>query len=330
MKFFKRTLSFILAAIFALSVMGLSVSADEALPEGASYVAGDADGDAIINSSDALRVIYHSSGHYEISNVVRRTAADVNADGKLNSTDALFILYYSVGKIDSFARKDLNLRTIAGNITYDPYTGCVIDSEGLGLVGFAYDAKYNVFYATGAGWQRTMGYTELYDRLAAVAFMPLDTIRIKFNYAGMQWMVQLWKGYYGLVLAGCETGFYNRPGDTPENHTTYNVVSEEYHQEMSCRFHYGLSSFNRYSKTWWLTGFSPAIQNPSNPGAAIKQMRVENTINFTDVGLMNAFIEGLEGVDHIFQNYDGETRPFYFKRGSNYKVTGTSVWFEWQ
>lgn len=329
MKNLKRILSSILAVVLVFSVAGLSVYAEkEKLPDNASYVAGDADGDAIINSADALRIVYHSSGHHQMKDVVRRTAADVDANGELNSTDALYILYYSTGKITSFARKDYNLSTVAGNITYDPYTGCVIDNKGLGLVGFAYDAKYGVFYATGAGWQRTMGYTELYDRLAAVAFMPLETIRIKFNYAGMQWMVQLWKGYYGLVLAGCETGFYNRPGDTPENQTTYNVVSEEYHQEISCRFHYGISSFTRYSKTWWLTGFSPAIQ--ASPSTTIPMMRVENTINFTDVGLMNAFIEGLDNVDHIFQNYDGKTRPFNFINGSNYRVVGTSVWFEWQ
>lgn len=324
----KRILSVVMVLVLAFSIAGLNVNAAEKLPSNASYVAGDADGDAIINSADALRIIYHASSHHEITDVVRRTAADVDANGTVNSTDALYVLYYATGKINSLPRKDYNLQTIAGKITYDPYTGCVIDNEGLGLVGFAYDAKYNVFYATGSGWQRTVGYTELYDRLAAIAFMPLDTIRIKFNYAGLQWMVQLWKGYYGLVLAGCETGFYNRPGNTPESQTTYNVVSEEYHQEMSCRFHYGLSSFNRYSKTWWLTGFAPAVQ--MSPATTIPQMRVENTINFTDLGLMNAFIQGLEGVDHIFQNYDGKTRPFYFERGVNYRVTGTSVWFEWQ
>lgn len=325
----KKILAVVLAAVFVLSVAGMSVYAEEEkLPSNASYVAGDADGDAIINSADALRIVYHSSALQPMKDVVRRTAADVDANGKLNSTDALMILYYSVGKVDSFAREDYNLSKIAGSINYDPYTGCVIDNQGLGLVGFAYDAKYQVFYATGAGWQRTVGYTELYDRLAVIAFMPLDTIRIKFNYKGMQWMVQLWKGYYGLVLAGCETGFYYRPGDTPESQTTYNIVSEEYHQEMSCRFHYGTSSFNRYSKTWWLTGFSPAAQ--LSPATTIPMMRVENTINFTDVGLMNAFIQGLEDVDHIFQNYDGKTRPFYFVEGSNYRVTGTSVWFEWK
>ncbi len=324
----KRILAAAMTVVLIFSIAGMNVSAEEKLPSNASYVAGDADGDAIINSADALRIIYHASSNYEMTDVVRRTASDVDKNGEVNSTDALYVLYYSTGKISSFPRTDYNLQTIAGNITYDPYTGCVIDNAGLGLVGFAYDAKYSVFYATGAGWQRTVGYTELYDRLAVIAFMPLDTIRIKFNYAGLQWMVQLWKGYYGLVLAGCETGFYNRPGDTPENQTTYNVVSEEYHQEMSCKFHYGLSSFSRYSKTWWLTGFAPAVQY--SPETTIPQMRVENTINFTDVGLMNAFIEGLEGVDHIFQNYDGETRPFYFEKGVNYRVTGTSVWFEWK
>ncbi len=329
MKTFKRILAGFFAAVFAFSVFGLSVTAaDEPLPENASYVAGDADGDAIINSADALRIMHHTSGHYEIEDVVRRTAADVDANGKLNSTDALHILYYSVGRTDTFKRQDYNLRKVAGNIVIDSYTGCVVDSKGLGLLGFAFDAKNNVFYATGQGWQRTMGYTELYDRFAPVGFMPIETIRIKFNYDDKQWMVQLWKGYYGLVLAGCETGFYNRPGDTPEDYATYNVVSEDYYQEISCEFHYGTSSFTRSSKTWWLTGFSPALQ--LSPALTVPQMRVENTIKFIDKGLLNAFVQGLKDVDHIFQTYDGETRSFKFVEGKNFKVTGNTVWFEWQ
>ncbi len=329
MTFLKRALSFTMALVVAFSVLGLSVmAADEPLPENASYVAGDADGDAIINSADALRIIHHSSGHYDMEDVVRRTAADVDNSGELNSTDALYVLYYSTGKINEFPRKDFNLQKVAGNIVVDGYTGCVVDSKGLGLVGFAYDAKNAVFYATGQGWQRTMGYTELYDRFAPVAMMPIETIRIKFNYDGMQWMVQLWKGFYGLVLAGCETGFYNRPGDTPESYATYNVVSEEYHQDISCEFHYGLSSFTRSSRTWWLTGFSPAIQY--SPSTTIPTMRVENTIRFTDKGLMEAFIQGLNDVDHIFQTYDGKTRDFKFRRGKNYTVNNYTVWFEWK
>ncbi len=329
MNIFKRILSVILSCVVASSALGLSVMAvDEPLPENASYVAGDADGDAIINSADALRIIHHSSGHYSIDDVVRRTAADVDKSGDVNSTDALYILYYSVGKIDSFPRSDFNLQKIAGNIVIDSYTGCVVDSEGLGLLGFAYDAKSGVFYATGQGWQRTMGYTELYDRFAPVAMMPIETIRIKFNYAGMQWMVQLWKGFYGLVLAGCETGFYNRPGDTPESYATYNVVSEEFHQDMTCKFYYNLSSFTRSSRTWWLTGFAPAIQ--FSPETTIPTMRVENTIRFTDKGLMDAFIQGLEDVDHIFQTYDGKTRSFTFKKNKNYRVNGYTVWYEWK
>lgn len=328
MKLLKRITAALLAVIISFSAIGVYVTAAESLPSNASYVAGDADGDAIINSADALRIIQHTSGHYEMTDVVRKTAADVDKNNNLNSTDALYILYYVVGRKESFPRADYNLQKVAGSIVVDGYTGCVVDSKGLGLVGFAFDAKNNVFYATGQGWQRTMGYTELYDRFAPVGFMPIETIRIKFNYDNKQWMVQLWKGFYGLVLAGCETGFYNRPGDTPEDYDTYNVVSEDYYQEISCEFHYALSSFSRTSKTWWLTGFSPAVQ--ISPSTTIPRMRVENTIRFTDKGLMNAFIQGLEDVDHIFQTYDGKTRSFNFTKGKNYTVSGYTVWFEWQ
>lgn len=329
MKTFKKAVSFIMALTLTAGALGISAVADEALPENASYVTGDADGDAIVNSADALKIIMHTSGEKEMTDIVRKTAADVNADGKLNSTDALYILNYKVGNVKEFPRPDYNLKKVAGNIMVDPYSGCIVDAQGLGLLGYAYDAKGNVFYATGQGWQRTFGYTELYDRMAAVVAMPLDTIRVKFNYAGKQWMVQLWKGFYGYVFAGCEIGFYNRPGDTSEDNMTYNVVSEDYYQDITCSYHYAGHNFTRTAKTWWLTGFTPALQ--VLPSATIPTMDVETTIRFTDMGLFNAFVGGLKKVDHIFQNYNGKTRSFHFIEGSNLRVNNNgTVWFEWK
>lgn len=329
MKTLKKVIAFFMALTLTVGAVCIYAAADEALPDNASYVSGDADGDAIVNSADALRIIMHVSGQKEIEDVVRRTAADVSNDGQLNSTDALYVLNYKVGNIKEFPRPDYNLTKIAGNIVIDPYSGCVVDAKGLGLLGYAYDAKANAFYATGQGWQRTFGYTELYDRLAAVVAMPLDTIRVKFNYAGKQWMVQLWKGFYGYIFAGCEVGFYNRPGDTPETNMTYNVVTEDYYQDITCTYRYDSHTFTRRSKTWWLTGFIPVAQ--TSPATTIPTMEVETTIDFTDMGLFNAFVGGLKKVDHIFQNYNGKTRSFRFVEGNNLRVSNDgTVWFYWK
>lgn len=174
MNILKKSLCVFLAAVIVCSVSGMFASAAETLPKDASYIAGDATGDGIINSSDALAIINHVTKVVPIEDVVRRTAGDVTGDNKLTSSDALMILNFKVGNIESkdFVRKNFNVQQIA-NLYYDPYTGHVVDEKGAGVVGYGYDAKSGVFYATGEGWQREVGYTEAYDRAAVRCQSPL-------------------------------------------------------------------------------------------------------------------------------------------------------------
>ena len=312
-----------------------TAAADPVLPSNASYISGDATGDGIVNSSDALAIINHATGEVPITDVVRRTAGDVTGDNVLNSTDALMILNFKVGNISAsdFTRKNYNVRTVFSVFQYDPYTGHVVDDKGVGLVGYGYDADANVFYATGEGWQREVGYTEAYDRAAVVAAMPFDTIRVKFEYDGKQWMVQLWKGFYGFVFSGCEIGFYNRPDTVEDSLSTYNVVTPDYYQDMTIKFSYGLfHSFTRSDKAWWLTGFIPDV-NASAVQAqfTIPMMTMETTIKFTNAGLYAAFVQGLKDVDHIFANYTGKSRDFKFTDGKNLRELGNlTVTFSWK
>ncbi len=335
MNYLKKVFCTVLALVTVFTMLSVFAKAEEEeWPDNASYVSGDADGNAIVNSADALAILNHVIGEIEITDIVRRTAADVNNDNILNSTDALMILNFKVGNIDGFIRENYNLKKIAGNMTVDGYTGCVVDAKGAGLLGFAYDMKSGVFYATGEAWQREFGYNEMYDYVAVVGTMPLDTIRIKFEYDNKQWMVQLWKGFYGLVLAGCEVGFYNRPIDTDSELSAYNVVSLDYYQDIKCDFYYKKNkgakpTFSRESNTWWLTGFTPSINYA--PQTNIPNMRVEVTIKFTNKGLYEAFIGGLKGVTSIFSNYTGKNKPFYFTENQNFqRKDDLTVWFEWQ
>lgn len=62
---------------------------------------GDVNGDTYVDSSDALKVLYYSTGR-ETPTAIQELAADVNRDGYRDSTDALQVLYYSTGRITTF------------------------------------------------------------------------------------------------------------------------------------------------------------------------------------------------------------------------------------
>ena len=63
------------------------------------HALGDVNGDGIVDSQDALWVLWFEAGF--IDSLDFPQAADVNEDGLVNSQDALFILQFDAGMIDS-------------------------------------------------------------------------------------------------------------------------------------------------------------------------------------------------------------------------------------
>ncbi len=74
--------------------------------------------------------------------------------------------------------------------------------------GFAYDKERDFFYSSLYPWQRRFGYTRLYDVVAPTLSMIIDSEPIRFEYKGYKWMIELWKGQYGMTT-GCEVGVYS-------------------------------------------------------------------------------------------------------------------------
>ena len=60
-------------------------------------------------------------------------------------------------------------------------------------------------------WQKNFGFNEVYDTFAPVTMMYYDTVRTTFEYGGKEWMIQTWKGQYGVMFVGGEVGVYTRP-----------------------------------------------------------------------------------------------------------------------
>jgi hypothetical protein len=59
--------------------------------------------------------------------------------------------------------------------------------------------------------QRKAGYCWNYDRAAPIFNMIIDCEPICFKYGGAKWMIELWKGQYG-IMTGAEIGVYKEPG----------------------------------------------------------------------------------------------------------------------
>jgi len=75
--------------------------------------------------------------------------------------------------------------------------------------GFLYDSAQDIIYSSMNALQRETGFCHLYDEAApAIISAIIDCEPIRFHYGGKDWMIELWKGQYGLET-GAEIGVYN-------------------------------------------------------------------------------------------------------------------------
>lgn len=154
--------------------------------------------------------------------------------------------------------------------------------------GFEYDAKQGIYYSHLNPLQRKFGFNVIYDMAAPMTGMFYDTKRIEFVYDELEWMVQIWKGQYGIT-AGAEIGLYNRPMDRVMQ---YDCADDEELIEMQFDF-YNQNElvFSRGpEKHWWLTGFKIF-----NSGVPIL-IDLDMTLKFTNITMARAFYNSLKKV----------------------------------
>lgn len=191
--------------------------------------------------------------------------------------------------------------------------------------GFLYDPDQDIIYSRMDALQRSFGYAFGYDAAALGMNAVLDCEPIFFDYDGKHWMIELWKGQYGLET-GCEIGIYTRPigsaglgyglldatvgrrpGDgVPSHNLFYDCAADADRLEVSATLHRdGEVIFTRGPEVhWWLTGFKwGVLSDPS-------QLSVDVSITLKDNAMRDAFMTGIAG------------RPY-----SNLKMIGTTVSF---
>lgn len=172
----------------------------------------------------------------------------------------------------------------------------------LNACGFEYDEKQGIYYSSTNPWQKGFGFNIIYDMAAPLAGMNYSTERIYFNYDNKDWMIQIWKGQYGMT-AGAEIGIYNKTDKIMQ----YDCVSEEEFLEMSfILYNQGNEMFRRGpEKHWWLTGFKVL-----NVGVPLL-LDMDMTIKFPTKSMADAFEAGLKKA-----NRDNLLDPMTYTRGA--------------
>jgi len=168
--------------------------------------------------------------------------------------------------------------------------------------GFAYDPSQDVFYSLNDCWQRKFGYCRLYDEASAVFSMIIDCEPIYFRYREKKWLIEFWKGQYGMTT-GAEVGIYytSEPDlDIPGifTGTFFHCPKDEDRINMSFVLRKnGNVLFTRTGYHWWLTGFR--LGEFSQPS----ELSMDIMLDLHDREMAEAFVRGLKEAGYTENEY---------------------------
>lgn len=210
------------------------------------------------------------------------------------------------------ATKDGKEETLYSGILVDTQTGECYYRNGDGILhtGFNYNYKELTLYAIINCWMRDFGFCLLYDIAAnsMPAVFRYDTRRFKFEYDGLDWMIQIWKGNY-LMANGGEVGLYCR---APEKvGTFYECASDEQLLNMSMQLSHGDKVLieKETEKHWWLNGF-----NMSGTMYLPESLTLSFTVEMPDEEMLRAFCGAIDN---------------HYKQDVSYTVDGLTVSVVW-
>jgi hypothetical protein len=213
---------------------------------------------------------------------------------------------------------------------WSPHT---LFAKSVYAAGFEYDPEQDIIYSRMNPTQRRFGYGYAYDDYAIDATMNIDCEPIFFNYKGKLWMIELWKGQYGIET-GAEIGLYNcnvkdtsghyatldrlvgaRPHDPNPYHAVYfDCVTDKERLEMEFTLKRdGEVLLQRGEELhWWLTGFKWGVY--SEP----EDLTMDVSIKCADGTMRDAFRTALQEVGYTV-HVSGNTVSFTFDRPFSYQ-----------
>ncbi len=175
--------------------------------------------------------------------------------------------------------------------------------------GFEYYLSQDIFTSRTDAWQKDYGYGRIYDRYAPFFHIIFDCEPVYFDYEGATWLLEFWKGQYGITT-GAEIGIYKADGIVPRERRRSTLFQAAPSDRLPV-FSFTLLRNNlpvcrRCQTHWWLTAFLPGVC--SEP----EMLTMKISITFPTETMCNAFLKGL-----IHTGYDC----------ADIYVSGSSVFF---
>lgn len=225
---------------------------------------------------------------------------------------SIFIPIVLTAVLINHYRKKKNIIRIKNMCTEDKE---LLLNELISPFGYHYIPTQDIFSSRTDAWQRDFGYGAIYDRAAVHLNMVFDCLPVYFYYRGKTWLLELWKGQYG-INTGCEIGLYQTDGiieaETFER-TIFQSVPDNEMIKISFTFYKKstplayLSDFH-----WWLTAFRVGCF--SHP----RELTMHTTLTFPHPEMAHAYADALAKNNsisgEIYLHYN--TVSFLFEQSS--------------
>ncbi len=240
----------------------------------------------------------------------------------------------SVGKAVIFAKAYVDGETLRGEFAINVVASSnflrdfLVDQQ---VLSYQYSYIDDYYYTNDKeAWQYNFGFGKIYDLASPYLLLEYDYIRVFFTYENKDWMLQMWKGQYGLIFYGGEIGIYNRPhvDDGINEWTFFNCPAEGdwlnmemtlWHEELNGSW---TREFTReYTKYWWCTGFKNGHLRQEEPA---DELRLTGRITLKDAEMTKLVADGLKECGFgVSESKDGIGLDEIYTEGND-------VYFCWQ
>lgn len=157
--------------------------------------------------------------------------------------------------------------------------------------GFSYLPSQDIMTSTIDAWQKNFGYCSLYDKSACHFNMVFDCEPVYFEYDNKTWLIEFWKGQYGINIGG-EVGIYHADKiicPSLYGKTLFYGVSDEEMLPISMKLNFkGQPLFCVRESHWWLTGFRMgAYCEPED-------LTMEASLSFPNEEMLQCFVKSMK------------------------------------
>lgn len=198
---------------------------------------------------------------------------------------------------------DGGTETLRPDMYVNTATGMCYGADERGMLGLGFDCNYAeaMVYAPINCWMRSFGFCLEYDILCYL--LPVyryNTRRFKFDYAGKEWMMQIWKGDY-ILLTGAEAGMYNRRKGSVGSF--YNCAGDDEMLKMSLQVWQGdkLIAEKEEMKHWWINAFR-IVSYMASPDL----LTLKYTVELPDEEMLRALCGAMDNERHHDVSYTAD------------------------